>query len=99
MSILGVIVRSRPEHAAEVRAQLAALPGLEVAAAEGGRFVTVIEDSGDATAAETMARVAQLPQVLNTSLVYEHSGCAEGQASEDTAQAALKSPRVNTGGA
>lgn len=74
MSILGVIVRTRAEHAAEVAAQLARLPGLEVAAGNGGRWVVLIEDSDHGCAAETMARVAQLPQVLNTSLVYEYSG-------------------------
>jgi periplasmic nitrate reductase NapD len=74
MSILGVIVRTRAEHATEVRAQLAALPGLDVAAGDGGRWVVVIEDTDHGSAAETMARVTQLPRVLNTSLVYEYSG-------------------------
>lgn len=74
MSILGVIVRTRPEHRAEVERQLAELPGVDMAAAADGRWVVLIEDSADASAAATMARVALLPQVLNTSLVYEYSG-------------------------
>lgn len=74
MSILGVIVRARVEHAADVQAQLAALPGVDIAAHDGGRWVLVIEDAPNATAGETLTRLTQLPQVLNTSLVYEYSG-------------------------
>jgi periplasmic nitrate reductase NapD len=74
MSILGVIVRARPEHGCAVQAQLAELPGLDIAAHDAGRWVVVIEDCTAASAAATMARVALLPQVLNTSLVYEYSG-------------------------
>jgi nitrate reductase NapAB chaperone NapD len=73
MSILGVIVRAHPAAAEDAQAALSLLPGLDVAAAVGGRFVVVIEDSAESSAAETMVRVALLPQVLNTSLVYEHS--------------------------
>lgn len=74
MSILGIIVRTRPEHAGALQHSLAALPGLDIAAADGGRFVIVVEDSAEATAAATMAQITQHPQVLNTSLVYEYSG-------------------------
>jgi len=74
MSILGIIVRTRPENAAALRRTLAALPGLDIAVAEGGRFVVVVEDSADGSAAATMAQIAWHPDVLNTSLVYEYSG-------------------------
>lgn len=74
MSILGVIVRARPEDEIELQRHLLALPGVDIAAAAGGRFVVVIEDSVAGPAAATMAQLALLPRVLNTSLVYEYSG-------------------------
>mgnify|MGYP003516545916 CR=1 FL=1 len=73
MSILGVIVRARPEHRVDVERQLAEMAGVDVAAASDGRWVLVIEDHAADSAAATMARITALPQVLNTSLVYEHS--------------------------
>lgn len=75
MSILGTVVRVRPEHLDEVVSQLSAVPGLDIALNPGdGRLVVVLEDSAQATAAQTMAAMALLPQVINTSLVYEYSG-------------------------
>lgn len=76
MSILGVIVRSRPLHCPMLRDRLRALDGVEVAdlALEDGRAVVVIEDTAQTNAAATMATIAGWPEVLNTSLVYEYSG-------------------------
>ncbi len=75
MSILGVVVRVRPGHLDEVVRELSAAPGLDLALNPGdGRLVVVIEDTHDTPAAQTMASIALLPQVLNTSLVYEYSG-------------------------
>lgn len=75
MSILGVIVRTRPELAADLGRALAAEAGVEVAADPGdGRLILVIEDAGAETAASTLGRIAQWPQVMSTSLVYEYSG-------------------------
>jgi periplasmic nitrate reductase NapD len=74
MSILGVIVRSRPTDTVAVCDVLRGMPGLDIVAEAAGRFVVVIEDSDQATAADVMTRITRLPQVLNTSLVYEYSG-------------------------
>ncbi len=74
MSILGVIVRARPEHRGDVERELAGLPGVDIAAAADGRWVLVIEDHEQDSAAATMVRITTLPQVLNTSLVFEYSG-------------------------
>jgi nitrate reductase NapAB chaperone NapD len=74
MSILGVIVRASPPRARHVQAALTDLPGLVVAAEAAGRFVVVIEDSEQARACDVMTRISRLPDVLNTSLVYEYSG-------------------------
>lgn len=77
MSILGVIVRTRPEQAGPLALRLAALPGLELAETPGpcdGRLVLVIEDCAEGSAAATLGRIALWPEVLSTSLVYEYSG-------------------------
>jgi nitrate reductase NapAB chaperone NapD len=59
----------------EVTAQLSGIAGLDIALNPGdGRLVVIIEDTPDMSAAQTMAAIALLPQVLNTSLVYEYSG-------------------------
>lgn len=75
MSILGTVVRVKPEHLQGVCQQLSQLPGLDIALNPGdGRLVVVLEDSAQATAAQTMAHMALIPEILNTSLVYEYSG-------------------------
>lgn len=79
MSILGAVVRVRPQRLAEVRPRLAALPGTDVSLDPGdGRLVLVIEDTlvgaTPHSAAATLASIALWPDVLNTSLVYEYSG-------------------------
>ena len=82
MSILGVVVRTHAHAAEALGRRLAALAGVELVAAPGdGRCVIVIDDGADAgtpaaatSAAATLAAVAQWPEVLNTSLVYEYSG-------------------------
>jgi nitrate reductase NapD len=88
MSILGTVVRVRPEHATDVVAELASWPGLDIALNSGdGRLVIILEDTSDTTAAQNMAAIALLPKVLNTSLVYEYSGAdvmpADAPASAD----------------
>jgi nitrate reductase NapAB chaperone NapD len=80
MSILGAVVRTRPEHVAAVASRLAALPGVDLALNPGdGRMVVVIEDAAAddgqrVPAATTLAEVALWPEVLSASLVYEYSG-------------------------
>jgi periplasmic nitrate reductase NapD len=79
MSILGAIVRVRPEHRSDVILRLRGLPGVDLALDPGdGRLVLVIEDveaNGVAhEAANTIEQIAQWRDVLNISLVYEYSG-------------------------
>lgn len=92
MSILGAVVRIRPEHLGAVVPRLSALPGADLALNPGdGRLVMVIEDAESGgtlhSAAATLASIALWPEVLNTSLVYEYSGpdapSAGGAAVED----------------
>lgn len=79
MSILGAVIRTRPERLPGVVAQLHLLPGVDVALNPGdGRLVLVIEDAeidrAVQEAAHTLEQIAQWRDVLNTSLVYEYSG-------------------------
>jgi nitrate reductase NapAB chaperone NapD len=79
MSILGVVLRVRPEAIGTLREQLTDQPGLDVALDPGdGRMVLVLEDLPDASppvvAADWLGRIAGWPDVLGTSLVYEYSG-------------------------
>ena len=79
MSILGAVIRVRPEQLPGVVARLHLLPGVDVALNPGdGRLVLVIEDAeidhAVQEAANTLEQIAQWRDVLNTSLVYEYSG-------------------------
>ena len=80
MSILGVVVRTSPQRLKSVADRLVGLPGVDLALNPGdGRLVAVMEEAVDASgerrsAAATLADVAQWPEILSTSLVYEYSG-------------------------
>lgn len=75
MSILGTVVRCRPEDRATVLQHIQDCPGAELALDPGdGRLVVLIEDTATTPAAASMAALALCPQVLNLSLVYEYSG-------------------------
>ncbi len=79
MSILGVVLRARPESLEALRQRLQGLPGLDVALDPGdGRMVLVLEDLPEAqppvVAADRLGQIAIWPEVLGTSLVYEYSG-------------------------
>ena len=75
MSILGVVLRTRPEHALPLLQRLAQQPGVEVTHNPGdGRLVLVIEDAAERSAAATLGALALWPEVLSSSLVYEYSG-------------------------
>jgi periplasmic nitrate reductase NapD len=79
VSILGAVIRVRPEQLPSVVARLHRLPGVDVSLNPGdGRLVLVIEDididRAVQEAANTLEQIAQWRDVLNTSLVYEYSG-------------------------
>lgn len=75
LTILGVIVRTRPGATEEVRAKLRARPGVDIAADPGdGRLILVIDDCEAHSAPATLGELATWPNVINTSLVYEYSG-------------------------
>jgi nitrate reductase NapD len=74
MNISSVVVRTRPERAAAVRARLAELPGIEIhAATPEGRLVATIEDTTTALAADTFVRLHDVEGVLSVAMVYQYS--------------------------
>ncbi|MBN8505836.1 MAG: chaperone NapD [Burkholderiales bacterium] len=75
MSILGVVLRVRPEAVAVLAHSLALESGVEVTQNPGdGRLVLVIEDAEACSAAARLGQLALHPDVLASSLVYEYSG-------------------------
>lgn len=76
-NICGVLVYAVPDRMAGVLEALAAMPGVEVHAAEGGRIVTTLEDTAEATALDTLTAMHKLDGIVAASLVYHHFGAAE----------------------
>jgi len=71
--IAGVIVHTRRDQAADVRAQLAILPRCIVHAHEDGRMVVTLEAESAPRTLDAMDAIRALPGVLNVALVYQHA--------------------------
>lgn len=75
MSVLGVVLRLRPEDLQTALDRLAGLAGVDISHNPGdGRLVLVMEDCAEVSAAAQLGAMALWPEVLGTSLVYEYSG-------------------------
>lgn len=73
MNISGIVVQAHPENLAALQAQIAALAGAEVHAAQpDGRMVITVEDTPDAVPSETIMKVQLLPGVLGTAMIYNY---------------------------
>jgi len=68
--IASVIVRARPEIAADVAARIAATPGHEVYAVSEGKVIVVIEAESASALADCMDGLRHEPDVMLVSLVY-----------------------------
>jgi len=68
--ICGVLLMSRPEHAARVAQVVRAMQGVELHANEGGRMVVTVEGSEYRQCADTITELATLDGVASSSLVY-----------------------------
>jgi len=77
MNISSVVVQARPERLAEVRASLAALPGVEVhgESPEGKLVLTLEDDASDSTrsAADRYVALNNIPGVLSAAMIYQFS--------------------------
>lgn len=68
--IASVVVRARPEHAAEVAARIAAQEHSEVHAVEQGKIVVVLEAQSERALADRMDELRAEPDVLFVNLVF-----------------------------
>lgn len=81
--VVGILVQTRPERVREVAAALSVLPNTEVqTAAPNGRIVVVCVCAGADEALELIARIRELPGVLNVALVYQHAESAAAMEEE-----------------
>jgi len=68
--VCGVLLMSRPEHAAMVEKALSEMPGVELHANEGGRMVVTVEGEEYRHCADAITELATLDGVASSSLVY-----------------------------
>jgi nitrate reductase NapD len=74
MNISSMVVRTRPESVAPLKAALLEIPGLEIhAATEDGRLIVTLEDTPEQSVSEAVMRVSTVPGVIAASLVYEYT--------------------------
>ena len=73
MNICGCLVKVAPRHAAASRAAMEAMAGVEIhAAAEDGRLVVVVEDTGERYASDIILSLHQIPGVLGLTISFHH---------------------------
>lgn len=75
--VCGVLLMSRPEHAAVVERALQELPGVELHANDRGRMVVTVEGTEYSHCADMITELATLDGVASSSLVYHQIDTAE----------------------
>lgn len=74
MNVSSLVIRTRPEYALGVRAELAQMPGIAVAAAtDAGQLVVVADHDDAAAAADAYVAMNRIEGVLSVSLIYQYS--------------------------
>ncbi|HKA39406.1 MAG TPA: chaperone NapD [Burkholderiales bacterium] len=74
MNISSAIVYAMPKRADTIRAQLAALPGVQIHVETGdGRFIVTVEDVPGTSVADTIVQLHRLDGVLSAAMVYQYS--------------------------
>ncbi len=68
--VCGVLLMSRPEHAASVKQAVDGMCGTQLHANDGGRMVVTVEGSDYGRCAETITELARLHGVASSSVVY-----------------------------
>jgi nitrate reductase NapD len=75
--VCSLLVHARPERVRSVIAELGAARGVEVHQRDAaGKIVVTIESGSDDHLIQTMGWIGELPGVLSTALVFQHSGIA-----------------------
>jgi periplasmic nitrate reductase NapD len=75
--ISSAVVRTRPEDAVDVVAQIDAFPDCEVYHQEDGKIVVVLEGPSSDPVGSRLSEISLLDGVLSASLVYEQIETAE----------------------
>jgi nitrate reductase NapD len=74
INICSLVVHARPERLPFVLETLSRLPGVEThGASPVGRIVVTIETADDHELVQTMGSIGELPGVLSTALIFQHS--------------------------
>lgn len=82
MEISSMILRARPEDFDRVRAQLAAIPGVEVHGESGeGKIVVTVEDGEGYRVEDSITMLHEVDGVMAVALVYEY--CDNGLETEE----------------
>jgi nitrate reductase NapD len=72
--ICSLVVHARPENLAPVRDALGAISGIEIhAESPTGKLVVTMEALNDDEVVRTMAHIGELPGVLSTALIFQHT--------------------------
>jgi periplasmic nitrate reductase NapD len=81
--IAGLAVLTRSEQFADVKAELATLPGVEVPVADpAGKLVVVLEAADEAVILSAIQQIHAIDGVLTVNLVYHHCEDAAALAQE-----------------
>jgi periplasmic nitrate reductase NapD len=74
INISSAIIYAMPGRADSIRAQVAALPGVQIhVETPDGRFIVTIEDGHGAAVADTVMQLHRLEGVLSAAMVYQYS--------------------------
>ncbi|MDO6386380.1 MULTISPECIES: chaperone NapD [Uliginosibacterium] len=75
MKIVSLLVRVRPEQAAEVAARLVGIAGVSLhgTTPDGGRLVVMLEDGEGYAVTDSILAVSVASGVLGTTLAYEYT--------------------------
>ena len=96
MNIASLVLRIRPETRLEAEAALIAMPGVEChGMSPEGKLVVTVEDAEGSAMSDTLIAIHRVPQVLATTLAYEHSDALRMQQSsisQDNQKVAGQSP-------
>jgi nitrate reductase NapD len=74
MKIVSLVLKFLPQHAAEVKAGVEAVPGASVAVDSGnGRMIVLVEDGEGYSVSDSILAVHHIGQAMSVTLAYEYS--------------------------
>lgn len=73
MNIVSLVLRIHPETRAAAQAALTAMAGVECHhMSPDGRLIVTVEDAPGAAMSDTLIAIHRIPEILATTLAYEH---------------------------